>query len=90
MITDEAVNQLIAQRLNTYYAGKEKEHVITDLRKKYADDVWTEEEFDQQFGVQFFDNPVVHVIRRADGLRGTVAYIADPRVYFSFIPQTSS
>jgi hypothetical protein len=87
LIAEKALteDQLIIERLNRYYAGKSAEEVRHDLQDKYAD-TWNDAELLDQFGVQFFDGPVVHVIRKPDGCHGTVAYVDDPRLYFSFIP----
>ncbi len=86
MITDDVINEVLAQRLNEYYAGKPEKDIVTDLQKKYNAETWNAEEFDELFSVRIFKSPLVHVVRRKDGVRGTLAYIDDPRIYFSFIP----
>jgi hypothetical protein len=57
-----------------------------ELAEIYGDGVWTSEELLAQYEVSHFDPPYVHVIRKSDGVRGTVAYTDEPRLYFSFIP----
>lgn len=84
-IEDIADDLLIVERLKRYYSGKPLEFVRKDLQEKYAE-TWDDAELLEQFGVQFFEGPVVHVIRKSDNQRGTVAYTDEPRVYFSFIP----
>lgn len=56
------------------------------LVRAYGDAVWTSAELLDHFEVSHFDPPYVHVIRKSDGLRGTVAYTEEPRFYFSFVP----
>lgn len=87
MITEKTLDQLLAQQLKLQYADKSEAAVRQDLEEKYGDEVWDDVEFDRLFAVHLFDNPVVHVIRRADGSRGTVAYVDAPRIYFSFVPE---
>lgn len=58
----------------------------TELAEIYRGDVWTNEELLAEYEVSHFDPPYVHVIRKRDGTRGTVAYTESPRLYFSFIP----
>ena len=49
--------------------------------------VWTNEELVADFELSHFDPPYVHVIRKTDGVRGTVAFIDQPRLYFAFQPE---
>jgi hypothetical protein len=49
--------------------------------------VWSNEELLDQFELSHFDPPYVHVIRKADCVRGTVAFIDSPRLYFAFEPE---
>lgn len=86
MITDVEIDELLAQRLDEYYAGKKETDIVNDLQKKYATETWTEAEFTKLFSIHVFKKPLAHVVRRKDGIRGTVAYIDKPRVYFMFIP----
>lgn len=49
--------------------------------------VLSNEELLEQFNVDRFDPPCVHVTRKADGRRGTFAFIDSPRLYFEFQPE---
>lgn len=80
----EKEDKLLVSALRNYYAGKEPAEVREDLEAKYGK-VWNDEELLVDFGVQFFDGPRVHVIRRTDGKRGTVGFVDVPRFYFTFI-----
>lgn len=60
------------------------------LQEQYNETVWTSEELLDTFEVSHFEPPYVHVIRKADRARGTVAFNDDPRLYFAFRPQGSS
>lgn len=78
-------DQLIVLSLRNYYAGRNPTEVREDLEKKYGA-VWDDAELLADFGVQFFDGPRVHVIRRSDSAHGTVGFVDAPRFYFAFIP----
>jgi len=86
MPTELSEDQLLVTTLRDYYAGRDPEDVFRDLQEKYGE-TWNDAELLRDFGVQFFDGPRVHVIRKKDGVRGTVAFIDSPRFYFSFIPE---
>jgi hypothetical protein len=86
-VTQNAENALIAEKLRSYYLGMLDADILTDLQEKYNAEVWNDAEFDNLFSVHLFENPIVRVIRRADGVRGTVAYLHNPRLYFCFIPE---
>jgi hypothetical protein len=81
--------QMLIDNLGKTYLGQTEEAVRKDLEEKY-DAVWNDEELLADFGVQFFDAPIVRVIRCADGVRGTVAFIDTPRLYFAFMPDTEA
>jgi hypothetical protein len=48
--------------------------------------VWTSEQLLDIFEISHFEPPYVHVIRKADAVRGTVLFVAAPRFYFAFQP----
>ena len=52
--------------------------------------VWSNDELLDVFEVSHFDPPYVHVIRKENGDRGTVAFIDKPRLYFAFQPGNSN
>lgn len=86
MKTPDVADEVLAQCLNDYYAEKPKTDIIADLQKKYDTETWDAREFEDLFSVCIFKSPLVHVVRRKDGVRGTLAYIDNPRIYFSFMP----
>ena len=47
---------------------------------------WTTEQLREEFEVQGFAAPFVVVRRKSDGVRGTLMFRHDPRVYFGFEP----
>ena len=47
---------------------------------------WTTEQLREEFEVQGFMAPFVVVRRKTDGVRGTLMFRHDPRVYFDFEP----
>jgi hypothetical protein len=63
---------------------------VEEIRKtlqEYSEQAWNSEELLAEFEVSHFDPPYVHVIRKVDGVRGTVAFNDDPRLYFAFRPE---
>jgi hypothetical protein len=50
---------------------------------------WDTAALRRDFEVIGFTAPFVTVIRRADGVRGTLEFVDRPRWYFDFIPQES-
>lgn len=52
--------------------------------------VWSNDELVAMFEIHMFDPPYVHVIRKSDGVRGTVAFIETPRLYFAFHPEETN
>ena len=87
--TDIEVNasqQDVIRTLAAQYAHMEQGEARTALERLH-DPVWTNDELLERFELSHFDPPLVHVIRKADGKRGTVAYIDSPRLYFAFHPE---
>jgi hypothetical protein len=76
-------DQLLMAKLREYYADANEETARADLTEKYGQ-VWNDSELLTEFAASIFDGPVLRVIRKADGVRGAVAYIDKPRLYFAF------
>lgn len=71
--------------LNNQYNRKPQDEVRAALtRNGHA--AWSNEELLDEFEVEIFHPPYVTVIRKRDGVRGTVAFVDTPRVYFHFCP----
>lgn len=51
-----------------------------------GEQVWSNEELLDDFEAEVFNPPYVTVIRKSDGVRGTVAFVDFPRLYFHFRP----
>jgi len=47
--------------------------------------VWNTKELQKDFTVQGFASPCVLVIRKSDGVKGTLKFIHHPRFYFDFV-----
>ena len=56
------------------------------LEAKHGE-VWDTSELQGQFEVMGFMAPFVGVRRRSDGVRGSVMFQHDPRLYFKFQPE---
>jgi len=63
------------------------DEIRTVLQTQYGEQVWDSGQLLDMFEVSHFDSPYVHVIRKVDGVRGTVAFNDDPRFYFAFRPE---
>jgi hypothetical protein len=77
-------DQLLVEKLREYYSDATEESARNDLTEKYGQ-VWNDAELLSEFAASIFDGPVLRVIRKADGVRGAVAYIDKPRLYFAFV-----
>ena len=55
-----------------------------ELEKQHGQ-VWNTKELQQDFTVQGFASPCVLVIRKSDGVKGTLEFIHQPRFYFDFV-----
>lgn len=68
-------------------------HMTTEEAKEILartnNQVWSNDELLELFEVSHFDPPYVHVIQKDNGMRGTVAFIDKPRLYFAFQPETN-
>ena len=82
-------DQLLMDKLREYYADSTEETARTDLSEKYGQ-VWNDSELLAEFAASIFDGPVLRVIRKSDGVRGAVAYIDKPRLYFAFVEDSIS
>jgi hypothetical protein len=50
------------------------------------DPQWDTRQLQEDFHVQGFAAPYVVVTRKSDGVRGTLQFNHDPRIYFNFQP----
>lgn len=49
-----------------------------------SDRTWTTQQLGEEFEVRGFLAPFVTVVRKSDGVRGTMKFRHDPRVYYAF------
>jgi hypothetical protein len=63
-----------------------------EANAKTDDDIqgerWTTDELQRDFDVVGFMAPFVVVIRKSDGVKGSMEFRHSPRVYFNFQPDT--
>jgi hypothetical protein len=78
--------QTLINVLHDQFAKLDGGELRTVLETRYGAQVWNNEELLRDFEVSHFDPPYVHVIRKTDGVKGTVAFNDNPRFYFSFQP----
>lgn len=57
------------------------------LEARYGQ-VWTTQELAAEFDVIGFMAPIVVVRRKADGVKGSLEFQHNPRIYFNFVPDT--
>lgn len=57
-----------------------------DSGNQPAGQTWNTEELQRDFTVTGFSAPFVVVVRKADGVKGTLEFTHSPRVYFDFTP----
>lgn len=73
----------VVRILAAQYAHMDQGEARTMLERVHSP-VWSNDELLEHFEAAHFDPPFVHVIRKADGVRGTVVFIDTPRLYFDF------
>lgn len=79
----------VAAVLQAQYGHLENGEVRAILEQIH-NPVWTNDELLETFEVSHFEPPYVHVIRKEDGVRGTIMFIDSPRFYFSFAPEANN
>ena len=62
------------------------QHAVNSGETPPEGQTWTTEQLREEFEVQGFAAPFVVVRRKTDGVRGTLMFRHDPRVYFDFEP----
>jgi hypothetical protein len=78
--------QTLINVIHDQFKNRDIEELREVLEKQYGEPLWNAEQLLELFEVSHFDPPYVHVIRKADGVAGTVAFNESPRFYFSFKP----
>lgn len=78
-------NTTIADVISDRYACMECGEVRGELESLYGQ-VWDTEQLRAQFDVQNIDPPYAHVVRKADNVYGTIAFVRAPEFYFLFKP----
>jgi hypothetical protein len=84
-----ATQQDVVRILEAQYAHMDQTAARAALTRTNTQ-VWSNDELMEIFEVSHFDPPYVHVIRKTDGQRGTVAFINKPRLYFAFQPEETN
>jgi hypothetical protein len=63
---------------------------VEDIERQLLADsyggVWNTRELQEHFTVLGFSAPLAHVIRKSDGVEGSVMFQHSPRFYFAFVP----
>ena len=54
------------------------------LEREYPNNVWDTDELQEQFNILAFSAPYVDVVRKSDGVQGTLQFNHRPRYYFNF------
>lgn len=83
--------QTVVNILNEQYGHLDANEARAVLETYYTDGVWSDEDLAKDFAVSHFGAPpYIHVIRRADRLRGTLMFLPVPRFYFSFNAESNN
>lgn len=83
----DLTNDIVALIFKHQFAHLDSGELRAALEDYYGEGrVWNSEELLQHFEVSHFEPPYVHVISKTDGIRGTVAFNDEPRLYFAFTP----
>lgn len=77
--TSQTIIDTLRDQYRTLDAGEVRAR-LEDLEPE----VWSKAEFEQLFDTTSENPPYVDVVRRSDGVRGTVMFIDSPRFYFTF------
>ena len=76
----EAIRKSMLKKINAEPGSKE------DLEARYGD-VWDTQQLQEHFTVLSFLAPFCVVLRKSDGVRGSVMFQHNPRFYHSFKPE---
>lgn len=79
----EDIRRVMVGVINTHVESTDKVSERNRLEKKFGQ-VWNTTEIQEDFEVHGFMAPFVTVIRRKDGLKGSMMFQHSPRFYFGF------
>lgn len=86
-ITLNNARQTLIHVIQDQFASRDINELRNILETQYGEPLWDSEQLLALFEVSHFEPPYVHVIRKSDGVAGTVAFNDAPRFYFSFKPK---
>lgn len=82
-ISVPGTSQTVVDVLRDQYGALDSGEIRAQL-EPLEPEIWSSTEFAQLFETIHIDNPYVDVVRKQDGVRGTVMFVDRPRIYFSF------
>ena len=82
----DPARQTLIHVIHDQFAHRDVADIRHALETQYGEQTWNSEQLLATFEVSHFDPPYVHVIRKSDGVTGTVAFNDNPRFYFAFKP----
>jgi len=85
--TEGVRREAIAMQQAAVKAVNNDEEVVRRIREKYSDACNTHE-FQKQYEAIGFMAPLVVVIRRSDGVKGSMEFLHDPRIYYRFVEES--
>jgi hypothetical protein len=84
-------SQTIVDILNDQYGHLESGEARAALEAYYTvNNVWNTEEVATEFEISHFEPPYIYVIRKSDGIHGTLMFLDAPRFYFSFNAESNA
>ena len=73
--------------INVEASEETKDQTRQRLEETYGkDNVWNTDEIWQDFSIEGFMAPFVVATRKADGVRGSLEFLHEPRYYYDFQP----
>jgi hypothetical protein len=82
-------NAAAARILNAQYGNMPADAARAVLQRMH-EHVWDDAELHEIFDVGDVNPPFANVTRKSDGVRGSVAFIDSPRLYFAFHPEQAA
>lgn len=83
----DSSRQTLVHVLKDQLARRGVDDLRAAIETQYGEQVWSSAQLMEDFEVSHFEPPYVHVIRKTDGVHGTVVFNDDPRFYFAFKPK---
>jgi hypothetical protein len=82
----EGPRRILIAMLNAGVPEDEAQARVQLIEQYGEDNVWNSDEVSEAFSFEAFMAPFAVVVRKVDGVKGSVQFVHDPRFYFGFKP----